>query len=67
VLEQKGIPSVVMGTDEFEQLARLESKNRGMADLALALVPHPLGGIPEDEAIKKADLVIDAVVKALTK
>jgi hypothetical protein len=66
VLEQKGIPSVVMGTDEFEQLARLESKNRGMADLALALVPHPLGGIPEDEAIKKADLVIEAVVKALT-
>ena len=66
MLEQKGIPSVVMGTDEFEQLARLESKNRGMADLALALVPHPLGGIPEGEAIKKADLVIDAVVKALT-
>jgi hypothetical protein len=67
VLEQKGIPSVVMGTNEFEQLAKLESKNRGMADLPLALVPHPLGGIPEDEAIKKADLVIDVVVKALTR
>jgi hypothetical protein len=67
VLEQKGIPSVVMGTLEFEQLARLESKNRGLADLPLALIPHPLGGIPEDEAIKKADLVIDAVVKALTR
>jgi hypothetical protein len=67
VLEQKGIPSVVMGTTEFEQLAKLESKNRGMADLPLALIPHPLGGIPEDEAIKKADLVIDVVVKALTR
>jgi hypothetical protein len=67
VLEQKGIPSVVMGTVEFEQLAKLEAKNRGMADLPLALVPHPLGGIPEDEAIKKADLVIDEVVKALTR
>ncbi len=67
MLEQKGIPSVVMGTVEFEQLAKLEAKNRGMADLPLALVPHPLGGIPEDEAIKKADLVIDEVVKALTK
>jgi hypothetical protein len=67
VLEQKGIPSVVMGTLEFEQLAKLEAKNRGMADLPLALIPHPLGGIPEDEAIKKADLVIEAVVKALTK
>jgi hypothetical protein len=67
VLEQKGIPCVVMGTLEFEQLAKLESKNRGLADLPLALIPHPLGGIPEDEAIKKADLVIDVVVKALTR
>jgi hypothetical protein len=67
VLEQKGIPSVVMGTLEFEQLAKLESKNRGLADLPLALIPHPLGGIPEDEAIKKADLVIDVVGKALTR
>jgi hypothetical protein len=56
-----------MGTLEFEQLAKLESKNRGLADLPLALIPHPLGGIPEDEAIKKADLVIDVVVKALTR
>jgi hypothetical protein len=67
VLEQKGIPSVVMGTLEFEQLAKLEAKNRGLAELPLALIPHPLGGIPEDEAIKKADLVIDVVVKALTR
>jgi hypothetical protein len=67
VLEQKGIPSVVMGTAEFEQLARLEAKNRGMADLPLALIPHPLGGIREEEVIKKADLVIEVVVKAVTR
>ena len=67
MLEQKGIPSVVMGTAEFEQLARLEAKNRGMADLPLALIPHPLGGIREEEVIKKADLVIDVVVKAVTR
>ena len=65
MLEGKGIPSVVMGTFEFEQLARLEAKNRGMADLPLALIPHPLGGIREDEVLKKVDLVMDVVVKAL--
>ena len=65
MLEQKGIPSVVMGTFEFEQLARLEARNRGMADLPLALIPHPLGGIREDEVLKKVDLVMDVVVKAL--
>ena len=67
MLEQAGIPTVVMGTHEFEQLARLESKNRGLADLPLALIPHPLGGIREDEVVKKAELVVDVVRKAVTR
>jgi len=66
MLEQRGVPTAVMGTFEFEQLARLEARNRGMADLPLALIPHPLGGIREDEVLKKVDLVMDVVVKALT-
>jgi hypothetical protein len=67
VLEQRGIPTVVMGTYEFEQLAKLESKNRGLADLPLALIPHPLGGIREDEVVKKAELVVEVVRKAVTR
>jgi hypothetical protein len=67
VLEQLGIPTVVMGTLEFEQLARLESKNRGLEDLPLALIPHPLGGIREEEVIQKADLAVEVVVAAVTK
>jgi hypothetical protein len=67
VLEQRGIPTVVMGTYEFEQLAKLESKNRGLADLPLALIPHPLGGIREDEVMKKAELVVEVVRKAVTR
>ena len=67
MLEQRGGPTAVMGTCEFEQLARLEAKNRGIADLPLALVPHPLGGIKEDEVVRKADLVIETVLKAVTR
>ncbi|HMB33688.1 MAG TPA: hypothetical protein VKV41_06640 [Methylomirabilota bacterium] len=67
MLEQQGIPTVVMGTNEFEQLAKLEAKNRGLADLPLALIPHPLGGIREEEVVKKADLAVDVVVRAVTK
>jgi hypothetical protein len=67
VLEQKGIPTVVMGTGEFEALARLESRNRGLADLPLALVPHPLGGIREDEVHAKADLAVESVVRSVTR
>jgi hypothetical protein len=67
VLEQHGIPTVVMGTKEFETLATLEARNRGLADLPLALIPHPLGGIREEEVVLKAELVIEAVVRAVTK
>ena len=67
MLEQRGIPTVVMGTYEFQQLARLESKNRGLATLPLALIPHPLGGIREDEVVKKAELVVEVVRKAVTR
>jgi hypothetical protein len=67
VLEQHGIPTVVMGTKEFESLATLEARNRGLAELPLALIPHPLGGIHEEEVVKKADLAIEAVVRAVTK
>ena len=66
MLEQRGVPTAVMGTFEFEQLAKLEAKNRGLEGLPLALIPHPLGGIREDEVRKKADLAIESVLKALT-
>ena len=67
MLEQHGIPTVVMGTKEFESLATLEARNRGLADLPLALIPHPLGGIREEEVVRKAELVIEVVVSAVTK
>jgi len=67
MLEQRGVPTVVLGTWEFEALAKLEARNRGIADLPLALIPHPLGGIREDEVVKKADLALDAVVRAVTR
>ncbi|HWM79002.1 MAG TPA: hypothetical protein VNS56_15600 [Methylomirabilota bacterium] len=67
MLEQHGIPTVVMGTKEFESLALLEARNRGLAELPLALIPHPLGGIHEEEVVKKADLAIEAVVRAVTR
>jgi hypothetical protein len=66
MLEQRGVPTVVMGTFEFEELAKLESRNRGIEGLPLALIPHPLGGIHEDEVLRKADLAIEAVLKAVT-
>lgn len=67
MLETLGVPTVVIGTDEFAELARLESRNRGLAGLPLALVPHPLGGIGEDEVLRKVNGAADVVARALAK
>ena len=67
MLEQRGVPTAVMGTFEFEPLARLEARNRGLETLPLALVPHPLGGIREEEVVRKADLALESVLKAVLR
>ena len=67
MLETLGVPTVVIGTDEFAELARLESRNRGLAGLPLALVSHPLGGIGEDEVLRKVNGAADVVARALAK
>jgi hypothetical protein len=55
----------VIGTDEFEELAWLEAKNRGLEGLPLVLVKHPLGGIKEDEVERKADTIVESVAHAV--
>ena len=65
LLEARGVPTIVLATDEFVPLAELESKNRGVPGLPLAIVKHPLGGISEAEALLKVDTALEAVVRQL--
>jgi hypothetical protein len=37
-----------------------------MSKLPVVVVPHPIGGIKPGEVIKKADSIIEKVIKALT-
>ncbi len=56
----------MVGTDEFQALARLEARNRGLPELPIALTQHPLGGIPEEEVVAKAKDLADAVATAVS-
>jgi hypothetical protein len=56
----------VIGTDEFRELAALESRNRGLPDLPVVVVPHPLGGIALEQALTKVDVALQPVVAALS-
>ena len=61
MLEKEGLPTVVVGTDEFQSLARMESKARGLPELPLVITEHPIGGLkPEVVQARAAHLAATA-------
>jgi hypothetical protein len=55
-----------MVTDEFLLLAKTESSTRGLADLRLIELPHPVGSVSLDILHSLAESNIDSIVKVLT-
>lgn len=66
-LEAKGIPSVLLCTDEFAPLARAESVAKGMGGLPLAVIPHPLADNRPHEVRVKAEAIVAEIVAILTR
>ncbi len=52
---------MAFGTQAFQGLATLQAKAMGMPDLPVVLIPHPLGGIPVEQALAKAHDVAEEV------
>src|SRR5258706_16109229 len=67
MLEGRGIPSVVLGTDAFMSLARAASLKYGLPHLAVATVPHPIGGIAPNLVAAKAEMIVAEGLAALTR
>jgi len=55
-----------MGTHEFRPLALAEARAKGLPDLAVVTVPHPIGGVAEELVAGKAMTAVDEVLAALT-
>ena len=53
-------------THEFRPLALAEAKAKGLPDLGIVTVPHPIGGIAEDLVAGKARAAVDDALAALT-
>ena len=66
-LATRGRPVVGLATDQFDRFARQVLQQRGAGDLPLAVIAHPLGGIPSQEArARVTDDVVERIVQALT-
>ena len=67
-LATRGLPVVGLATDQFDRFSRQVLQQRNAADLRVAVIAHPLGGIPASEARARVTAeVFDAVVSALTE
>lgn len=65
-LERLGIPTVTLVTTSFTRLARATSQGLGMPDQALAVIPHPMGGIPADAVRYKIQTAFREIQPLLT-
>jgi len=65
-LENAAVPTATLVTDEFLALAKTESLTRGLGDLPLVELPHPVGSVSLDILRSLAALTIDHIVSILT-
>ena len=49
-----GVPAAVITTAAFRTLAEHERATKGVPDLPLLMVDHPLGGVPLEEVARHA-------------
>lgn len=66
-MERRGIPTVTVFSTAFANAARNQAAGRGMADLPLARIPHPMHTAPSALVAERADAVLDTLVERLTR
>jgi len=66
-LECRGIPTVTVFSTAFAGAAQRQAAGRGMANLPLVRIPHPMHTAPRAVVAERADAVVDTLVERLTR
>ena len=65
-LEEFGIPTIPVATEEFTTAARAQAAALGRSDLDCVYVPHPIQDQTPEEIAARADAVLEEIVGRLT-
>jgi hypothetical protein len=65
-IERRGVPTVTVFSSAFATAARKQAAGRGMADLPLARIPHPMHTAARNVVAERADSVVDTLAERLT-
>jgi len=66
-LERRGVPTVTVFSTAFADAARNQAAGRGMRNLHLVKVPHPMHTAPRAVVTERADAAVDTIVERLTR
>ena len=66
-LEKKGIHTVTIVRDNFENAARTQAHIQDCADLALSVIPHRKDGETADDQRRKTEAALPDVVAKLVQ
>jgi hypothetical protein len=66
-LERLGLPTATVISTAFSGAARLQAAGRGMADLPIVEIPHPMHTAPESAVRERAEAIVASLVHALTR
>ena len=66
-VEKKGIPTVTVTTTAYEKLLRTTLKDQGVADMAVVVVKHPIGGRNDAETKDLVDGAFAGILQAATQ
>lgn len=67
VLEKRGIHTVTIVWDNFENAARMQARLQNVPDLALVVIPHRKGGETAEDQRRKAEAALAQVVAGLLR
>jgi len=66
-LEKKGIPTVTIVTNAFEELLKSAIKYQGVSKMSYVVVEHPIAGHNQRGIYKLAEAAFPQIFKAATK
>jgi hypothetical protein len=64
-LEKRGVHTVTVVWDNFQNAARTQARLQDCADLALAVIPHRKGGETADDQRRKAEQALPNIISQL--
>lgn len=65
LLEQEGIPGIPVITEPFRATGRAMAESWGNPEFPTVETPHPIAGLGTPDLEKRADVLVEAVLKAL--